>query len=646
MNVIYYRNIETSYGWKWRLEVFTASATPLAAPSYVELPDGAIADDIEWSGGYDKLPCGLPNTPSLKLRIDVSTLTGSAELEFLRERLYSPFVDYQYPPVITAGETITYWQYDETSGTYSEVTETLPSSTQPPVVPHANLSNVFRLMCNFGNPAQTFAGMTATQENSENTTIVFTGVQQIGVPLDEDWSTTTVSIECLHVTRFVLEQVNPSMVAQVAASFPATVWEKTKMLVHTAFTAASRPMLFVSAIAGAETYTESLWLLTVEKFSEAITIATTTIRNVVLRGTTPTFEPLSALGQLQFARWYKQNIATMLPDGVVNTSLYVLGRVYSPTEKKVIGGILHESSEFWKYKNMFDFVVDVYSGACTAQYIDVGVKAFPLGESTFAGARGGGSVPEITSDDIQIKKLRKPDNIVSSVELAADGENLIVNNVGRSQVNQSGNVPLYVHNLPPNEISFDFTTEEESASTQIAYWHKVQESRLYYKQSIYSGLATMLAVHPFVEIRRNGAYSVAPAFTTSNLFPVNVFFQSWDAIRSVVSSYFSSWRRGFGVWHRIGEAILANFSSEKQTLLEAVSVLYADPTPQSGTLSGALHFLPDNVGAKYLLAIPEIEVWRGVPTTAYLVSSNVKICTGVADIRLICTPSATNPKTI
>lgn len=119
MNVIYFTNIYARNGWKWRLEIFTADVVPLSSPTYVDLGLAVVSDEITWAAKYNKLPIGLSETPSLKLKFNISALEDNTTLQHLRDRLFDQFVQYTFPTLsgISASIDVT----DPVTGIVSQV---------------------------------------------------------------------------------------------------------------------------------------------------------------------------------------------------------------------------------------------------------------------------------------------------------------------------------------------------------------------------------------------------------------------------------------------------------------------------------------------------------------------------------------------
>ncbi|MBL7990934.1 MAG: hypothetical protein JNN25_05815, partial [Candidatus Kapabacteria bacterium] len=208
MNIVYYQNMTAANGWRWRLEIHTADTTNLSSPTYIKLPLNVVDDEIVWQAKFEKLPCGLVETPSLKLSFNVRHLDATPELQHLRSRLFKPFVNYE-----VQGETVeipeyTYWDpTQQTNITIPEHDESIA-----PLVPTVRLSNVVRLKTDFGAVNDTTVFQPITDNDSSLSLVVFSGAQRIAPEPEYDIEKGTLTIEFMHLTRVALEQVNYTIV--------------------------------------------------------------------------------------------------------------------------------------------------------------------------------------------------------------------------------------------------------------------------------------------------------------------------------------------------------------------------------------------------------------------------------------------------
>lgn len=89
-NVIYqykWKGIQTK--WDYWIEFIPADTTPLNNPDVFDLPEGTIVS-LSYSYRYDKFPLGMPESPSLKIKINIDRIPNDASYVEFKKAILSP----------------------------------------------------------------------------------------------------------------------------------------------------------------------------------------------------------------------------------------------------------------------------------------------------------------------------------------------------------------------------------------------------------------------------------------------------------------------------------------------------------------------------------------------------------------------------
>lgn len=638
MNVIYYRNIVAENGWKWRVELFTGSSQLLNNPQYIELLPMHIVGDIVWKTGYNRLPIGLTDTPSLELTFAVDELEGTTEYEHLRERLFRPFVEHTFPPITKPAKTYTLWD-DELSEFY-EYTE--PASSVPPKVRTCLLTTIVRLTTNFGNAALDFGDITCTPANAANGTIVFSGAQPIAPAPEYDSTQGTLKIEFTHLTRFVLEQINSQLLVDYMDSQPALAgYRRAEYVVHTSFTSSGtpsgRPLRIVARVEGTDERASpaNIELMPLSAFFSLLSALANMVRSRCLRNEN---ESLSlSTGYISIgARFYRQHLSSgdRVTPAVPLNNLYIITRINAYYEEKIIGGMFAAGSQFMGAKNLYDWLFDQLECGMQAVYAETQIICDQLSAGISIDHPYSAYTPAmITEQDIGDYKLAFSADALASAEVRCDGSNVIMARQGLSLAGGNYNCSPYFHNLPPAQFAFSSAIEDESVNPQIAWVHEFSEGRLYYWDA---SIDFPVAVHQAMGFRDNGVEQ-SDEWVAADFWPYRIFNLGYDEMQVYVEQYYARWRNTLGVPRRVATAIMRHFGYAELVQIRAKTYVQA----RTG-FSGRDQLLPRNVGRMYTISGAIARPYMNMPTQCYLTKSTMNVVQSTCEVEMLCVPEPEN----
>ena len=643
MNVVYYQNMTAANGWRWRLEIHTADTTNLSSPTYIKLPLNVIDDEIVWQAKFEKLPCGLVETPSLKLSLNVRKLGATPELQHLRSRLFKPFVNYDLQ-----GETITYPEqtfWNPVTG----MVETIPGGTQTiaPLIPTVRLSNVVRLKTDFGAVNDTTVFQPITDSDSALSLVVFSGAQRIAPEPEYDIEKGTLTIEFMHLTRVALEQVNYTIVETFfyASSVPKF---SANHVILTQQTQSGQRLEIRETVGGGNEGNlqyNGIQLAPVSLLFDSIRQPFEFIRNKILRVPTSTFNAFP-LGPLEFASLFQQTDTGMQGAPVLNPLF--IARIYDAYADEngvnAVGGTFSNVSEFAKYKNMYDFLQDVYNSALKVSLWDAGFAWANL-QDGISVVSGGGM--QLTRYNMSVENLTPQADTIGSVEVVAGGTNITLGNTGTGLVDTTANIFCYFHNEFP-EWSF---IESKASDAQIigeigasvidAVGENITrpeyEGKLFYEQG-----GKYYAVHPACGYADNGT-AQQDQFVAASALPANILQwakkKDWDAVDERVNKYFALWRRDFGLANRVGNSMLRHFAFDDQKKFSGKTRIKGSYSGGGGSVLLSLP-MPRNTGALYTRDADLIESFTNTPTArCYLTSASMDVLSAITDVEFHAIPN-------
>jgi hypothetical protein len=628
MNVIYYYNLTANNGWRWRFEIITSDTTLLSSPTYVEIPEGVIQQDIKWSAKFPNVPIGLSDTPSVNISFCLAYLGSSPELINLRTKLDSPFLNFDAPIASVPASTTEVYNYE--TGEY-EIVNIPAYSAQ---VTKIRLSNVLRIMTNYGNDAVTFDNMHATDDNAINTTIVFSGVQSVSPPSSYNHKNKCISIEFMHLNRYVLEQINPSM---VDVQMGQTGARRARSVIMHGFKGATPYAVELHQTSGdQESFeAENIWLYKVDQFFSAINVLFTDIRKYIIRQDGFTWYGFDSY--LQHCRFYRQNLLTGLQGAALNKEdLYFIGRVFAPStdgnKPELIGGTFSTGSKFYSLKNMFDFFVDICECGTKAIYIEFSLIPQLLTTTTELPPNG---ALELNADNIGLNdESERQFGALGGYECDVAGANIAVSNFGRAQSEDTFNFAPYFHNVF-QEFSYSFSPDNQFSALIRGMATDVTQLE---GQLFYADGSKTIAVHPACDYKNSpftytndlfsAPFTIDPNASTwfyaGNFLNLFLMDKGFSRITEKINEYINRWRGEIGVARRIGYEIISNLSSDKQRKFSGTTILTGWISPTSAPL-------PRNVGRIYTIGAGLFDHWLDVPTSrVFLLSSELDIVKGVA----------------
>jgi hypothetical protein len=638
MNAIFFYNLTAQNGWRWRFEIITASDTLLSSPQYIEIPDNIIGEEITWQAKFPNAPLGLSDTPSVKLMFNMENLSATPGLEYLRSRLESPFLVFDMPFPSAPNEN--YQVYNPETNDFE------PATVQggAPQVAKIRLTNVLRVMTDYGNPnTANFDSIRATNDNAENSTIVFSGVQAFSPAGEDDLLTSALTIEFMHLNRYVLEQINPSVVdAQmktiapaVAASVILTGWKDS----------ASARRIEIHQTSGDDYSYQSLniQLYPVQALFSAVSNLFVKVRQHLIRQSGFAWNGFETY--LNFARFYRINMDTGLQGTVLNTgNLYFIGRIYpSYTDGgtfEAVGGTFSQGSKFWGYKNMFDFFVDLAECGTKELYRETGFSAQLLKTSLIIPPS---ATIELTRDTIGLdSQSTRQYAALSGFEVAVAENTIALSNFGRALVEDTFNFEMYFHNSF-RQWEYSFCPDNTNSPTVRGYGTDAAalEGQLFYLD----GPARVIAVHPACDFENETGYeqdlfqtgdTISPsafAWLYPRFLGIGIFNadEGFDLIQEKMSEYLARWQANFGIARLVGGEIVAHLSSDRQRKFSGSYNLKIGRIASGSPVTDVQMPMPRNLGRRYTLEIAFFPSWRNVPTSRiFILSSELDITNGLS----------------
>jgi hypothetical protein len=625
MNAIFFYNLTARNGWRWRFEIITPAPTLLSSPQYIKIPDNVITSDITWQVKFPGLPLGLTDAPSVKLSFNMANLQVTPELAYLAQKLDAPFEKFDVP--FTAGAPFTYDQYDPEQGTTQPITVV----AQVPVVPKIRLTNVLRVMCNYGNPLTTFATMQGNDENATNSTMVFSGAQAVAPPSTYNSHTKTLTIEFLHLNKYVLENINPTMVDAQIRQLPP-IYAKSVVLTGWKDPSGTQ-RIEIHECDGDENAIASnnVVLYRVQDLFSTISTLFQLIRKHLIRQDGFTWNGIDSY--LSFARFYKTNLNDGQKGAVLPfAQLYFIGRVMSPytggDAPEAIAGTFAEGSAFYGFKNMWDFLFDVCECATKGLYSEFGLSPVLIYDIAPS------SIETLTRDNFALDdESERQFNALGGYETAVADVNIAVSDFGMAQASETFNFVPYFHNIF-REWDYAFCIDKDFDPIIRGFGANISEleGQLFYVEG-----GKAIAAHPACDFK-NGASSFAQdPFNAAAAMPPETFKwlkgvlgvfipdQGFTQITEKLNEFIGYWRGNLGVVRHIGYQVLSNFSSDKQRKFSGGFKVGND------SVTDLSMPLPRNTGRKYTITSDMFDPWIVVPTArVFLLSSELDIVLGVS----------------
>lgn len=637
MNVIFFYNLIAANGWRWRFEIITPDTTLLSNPQYVEIPENVISADITWQAKFPNAAIGLCDTPSVKMTFNMANLEGSAELLGLRQRLDAPFLQFDAPFANVPDYTYE-WFNPETA-----MFETVTVPGYSAKVRTIRLSNVLRVMTNYGNNAVTFNDLFGTDANAQSTAMVFSGIQTMQPPSTYNHKQKTLTIEFMHLNRYVLEQINPSMVdAQISLIAP---YITNSVIIHAWKDSVSTRRIELHETTGDEESYESdnIFLWKTNDFFTALSTLFREIRKYLIRQDGFTFTSFNSY--LDFARFYRQNLDNGQKAAMLDVSdLYFIGKVFSSNADdntpELVAGTFSESSKFYEFKNMFDFMVDMFENGLKSFFYEFSMFGQPLYSTLELPPNGAEELSEdvISLDDESERQYAA----LAGYEAAVNDTNIVATVFGRALVDETYNFTTYFHNVF-RDWEYSFCPQANSPATVKFEGYGVNADQLE-GQLFYVDSGKVYAVHPACDFAESISTFAQDAFITQDTISQNSaqwingtsIFSPIDKdagfarIEEKFAEYTAKWLGSIGIVRHIGYQCVSQLSSDKQRKFGGVYYLRKGTIVSGSPVIDISMPMPRNVGRRYTLATGFFDAWLQVPQDrVFLLSSECDIVRGI-----------------
>jgi hypothetical protein len=555
-----FRHEFTRFGRRWRLDIITADETYAAPTTVVELPYNVIVDEpMEWSCGFDHIPIGLPDAPTLKMAFDMSAMEASAELQHLHDRLLNPYIK----PAPAAIATIEH----EATVIYTGVgTIEIPAYTETVFESADNvplLTNVVALYSDRGN--------SALAANELQLEAVF--AQGLSTePTEWDVEKQVLVVEFSDIWKFTLEQVATST---IAAKIREVATIRTNQLYNHVWTAPSGKFWIEAQVEDIDE-DPAIMLYGAVNIFERIKDQATTLVYRITRTLLGGMAELDA-AYLPYCKFFYQNPnATNYPDkgvAIVNPLELVtplsIGAA-SETQDTYTAGGLANTGGFIEAETAFDFVFDQYEGGVIGRYTNSGIKAYRLA------GRGAEikSTHILKATNIEVTKLSIGKNLIRASEVTADNTQPIRSKSAgqtKGQKDLSANLTFHNHAYSADKL--------EQSTLDFFRGYTFKEGKLYYQEGSFAGgePTPYVAVMPVVEfeVSKNTFFSfpfipdIFPAWiaATTGAGGAPALLDGEDASKAL-ADYANSVNGTNGIARVIGAAITAFYSEYNSVTLD------------------------------------------------------------------------------
>lgn len=608
-----FRHDFNRFGRRWRIDIITADETYAAPTTTIELPYNVVAEEpLEWSCGFDHIPIGLPDAPTLKMAFDMSAMEASAALQHLHDRLLNPYIK-PPPSVIATIEHEGYTVYNEQGNpvTVDPWTETVTEPAED--VPL--LSNVALLYSDRGNAA--------LDANDLQLEAVF--AQGLSTePTEWDIEKQVLVVEFSDIWKFTLEQVATTT---IAAKIREVATIRTNQLYNHVWTRTSAKFWVETQVEDIDEDPAITLFGAVNIFDRIKDQANTLVYRI-------TRTLVSGMGELDAAYllfckfFYQDPNANGYPSkGVAITNPLELVTPFSiaaasETQDTYTAGGLANTGGFIEAETAFDFVFDQYEGGVIGRYANSGIKAYRLA----------GRGTEIKSDhvlkatNIEVTKLSIGKNLIRASEVTADNTQPIRSKSAgqtKGQKDMSANLTFHNHAYSADKL--------EQLADDFFRGYTFKEGKLYYREGSFAAGEPIpyVAVMPDVEfeVSKNTWYSFP--FTLGD-FPswiAQTETESEDA-KNALSDYAAKVNGTNGIARVIGAAITAFYSEYNSVTLDFKA--HISDLPVDFGFAGEL--MPSRVGFRH-----EID-WAGIvsarmasklPNFGALLKSSFDLKTGI-----------------
>jgi hypothetical protein len=548
-----FRHDFNRFGRRWRIEIITADVSYAAPTTTIELPYNVIAEEpLEWSCGFDHIPIGLPDAPTLKMAFDMSAMEASAELQHLHDRLLNPYIKPE-PAVIATIE------HEATTIYTGFGTIDIPAYTETIVESADNvplLTNIVALYSDRGNAA--------LDANDLQLEAVF--VQGLSTePTEWDVEKQILVVEFSDIWKFTLEQVATST---IAAKIREVITVRTNQLYNHVWTYNSKKIWIEAQIEGIDNDKRIELYGAVNIFEKIKEQATTLVYRI-------TRTLLGGMGELDaayllYSKFFYQNPnATDYPDkGAAIGSIYELLTPFfisaaSDSEDAFTAGGLANTGGFIEAETAFDFVFDQYEGGVIGRYTNSGIKAYRLaGRGTEIK-----STHVLKATNIEVTKLSIGKNLIRASEVTADNTKPIRSkSAGQTKGQKDMSANITFHNQAYEAGNIDQPVD------QFFRGYTFKEGKLYYQEGSFAGgeptpyVAVMPDMH--FEVSKNTWYSFPFEGSDFPSFTFTTGKGDEDKGENIYAGYINRVNASNGIARVIGAAITAFYSEYNSVTLD------------------------------------------------------------------------------
>ncbi len=604
MNVIFQHSFQAANGWRWLVQMHTADPAPLASPTVVTLPENCIINEgLEWACKFSDLPIGLTDTPTLKVSFNLASLSGSPALDHLRLRLQQPLLSEVVPSALIPAysETVQIWNEDPNDPRASgwiDVTTNYPAQSIAPDIAEYKLTNFIILKCDKGESAL------AVQDFY----YLFTGCQRPSPSAKlknlQNKNFASITIEFFHSARFVLEQINATMLATYIRKKPSFYHSYAA---DVEFDNVPKKVQFLTQPKDVkETYAGMIFYKVFDFYGALDEVATEINKKVERKAISGVTIPVGGLGWAQL----KAPVLSDFSAGstVDTTQMYFIGSVLEPSDGKSRGGLLDAGSALYQRETIFDVLKECYEAGCIVRY-DV-FTYFHLDPM-----RGEYSGITLTSDDLQVTDEDRGAAVYRGVEIAAQNiSNVRYTITGASFADKDWALKLFWHNATPE--SEGEKKEIDSADRVVS--QKYNTTKLY---ALVGG--NMVAVHPSCGFDNGASVLTTPSVSKSAPSDLTgVLRRDWKWGKAEYDYVVRGWTETTGLHTLVAQEILTLFGDYDQ-------VKFPAKTARKEILA---EVLPLSVGKVFSLGNGLFPWYCVQPTKAFLVSSTINIFAGTAEL--------------
>lgn len=339
-DAIYFRDFK-SKGWRYRLMMIPAAGTTLSSTTtpaynatptygsgniYIKLPRNVLKNTVTSECGFDKLPIGLVQTPTLKIGVNLSALDSTAALQDFRSYILQP--RYLMGPIT---------------------------------------SNVWTLLSDFGVSSRSIGSFVAIGQYAQQP------LPSQRFKSNKKLKRTQTELECVHIIRAVLEGVTPQVWANDVLLASYTTKGGYQYTVDTHWVASSHTYQRREVSpdgSGGNAYAH-LWRL-VDVFKSLESVADTLYTAYIRQAGAFQLNGFASGGGLSGTAFdaltfykYDYTAAGTRGASLARTALYVIGQISDNATVNTgtyFGGWLHNIGKdpggLFKYRNAWDMLKD------------------------------------------------------------------------------------------------------------------------------------------------------------------------------------------------------------------------------------------------------------------------------------------------